>query len=264
MKKKNGFTLIELLVVISIIAVLMAIMMPALSKAREAGKRVVCGSRLKQLEMAHTLYVQDRGAFMSYDIDQIFITTLAPYLSDMDEIRFCPVANKVRYQSDWLWSGNTDFIHGSTNSAWRWQASATTASNRKPEEGSFGMNVYLFNTQGGDERYPGGYNPATMISTPFPTSWWKRPENISNPYEVGVFADCVYVAFAPQNNNPIPSEVEVGENNNGIGRLCMDRHNMKVNIVFADGHCEPVKLSDLWSLQWSRTWEKKYDVEIGR
>ncbi|MFI4910893.1 MAG: type II secretion system protein [Sedimentisphaeraceae bacterium JB056] len=55
----RGFTLIELLVVISIIAVLMSIMMPALTKAREQAKMIVCRSNLKQLNMAANLWAQD-------------------------------------------------------------------------------------------------------------------------------------------------------------------------------------------------------------
>ena len=264
--KKRGFTLIELLVVISIIALLMAIMMPALSKARESAKSVVCRSRLKQLELAHSLYVQDRGSFMSFKIDAIFITTLAPYLDEIDEVRFCPTANKVLYDKDWLNpSADEMYRHGSTRSAWRWGASTTgMASDRTAREGSFGMNTYMFNTEGGTPGREGGYEKANFLVTPFPSSWWRRPENVPNAYEVPLFADSVYVTIAPQNNNPIPSEVKVGENNIGIGRVCMDRHNMAVNVVFADGHSEPVKLSDLWSLQWHRTWNKKYDVQVGR
>lgn len=55
----RGFTLVELLVVISIIAMLMSIMMPALGRAREAGRRVVCASNLKQLTLAWYLYATE-------------------------------------------------------------------------------------------------------------------------------------------------------------------------------------------------------------
>jgi len=59
MNKKNGFTLIELLVVIAIIAVLMAILMPALSRVREQGKRIVCEHNLKQLTFTWVMYSDD-------------------------------------------------------------------------------------------------------------------------------------------------------------------------------------------------------------
>ncbi len=57
--KNKAFTLIELLVVISIIAVLMAIMMPALGKARQAAKRTMCGSNLRNIWLATNLYAGD-------------------------------------------------------------------------------------------------------------------------------------------------------------------------------------------------------------
>ncbi len=53
---EDGFTLVELLVVISIIALLMAILLPALARARELGKRAVCMNQLKQLGLAWILY----------------------------------------------------------------------------------------------------------------------------------------------------------------------------------------------------------------
>jgi len=55
----NGFTLIELLVVIAIIAVLMGVIMPALNRAREMGKRTVCLNNTKSLALAWTLYCSE-------------------------------------------------------------------------------------------------------------------------------------------------------------------------------------------------------------
>jgi len=59
MDKQKGFTLIELLVVIAIIAVLMAILFPALNRAREQGRRAVCLSNLKQLALAWIMYADE-------------------------------------------------------------------------------------------------------------------------------------------------------------------------------------------------------------
>ncbi|MFI4911209.1 MAG: type II secretion system protein [Sedimentisphaeraceae bacterium JB056] len=56
---RQAFTLIELLVVISIIAVLMSILMPALRKVREQGKAIVCASQQKDIGVALNLYAQD-------------------------------------------------------------------------------------------------------------------------------------------------------------------------------------------------------------
>src|SRR5437867_8236871 len=55
-RHRPGFTLIELLVVIGIIAVLIAIMMPVLSKARAAANRTVCLSNIRQLGMGILMY----------------------------------------------------------------------------------------------------------------------------------------------------------------------------------------------------------------
>ncbi len=61
MRIKKGFTLIELLVVIAIIAVLMAILFPALNRAREQGKRTMCMGNLKQLSLCWIMYADDNN-----------------------------------------------------------------------------------------------------------------------------------------------------------------------------------------------------------
>lgn len=70
----RGFTLVELLVVIGVIAVLIAILLPTLAKARESGWRVKCAANLKQWHAAVMLYVGDHG----YLPGPMYPVTLSP------------------------------------------------------------------------------------------------------------------------------------------------------------------------------------------
>lgn len=100
---RRAFSLIELLVVIGIISILIGLLFPALSKARDRGRATVCASNLRQMAAAAGIYAQDdaqhRAPFVSFpvfpsqlgvvDPEQSWVRTMRPYL-DAKDAALCP------------------------------------------------------------------------------------------------------------------------------------------------------------------------------
>jgi prepilin-type N-terminal cleavage/methylation domain-containing protein/prepilin-type processing-associated H-X9-DG protein len=80
-RSRSGFTLIELLVVIAIIGVLVALLLPAVQSAREAGRRTQCINNLKQLALAATQYHDTSHSYPSGWYCDETVNTCVPYSS---------------------------------------------------------------------------------------------------------------------------------------------------------------------------------------
>jgi prepilin-type N-terminal cleavage/methylation domain-containing protein len=108
MGKRKGFTLIELLVVIAIIALLMSILMPALSRVKKQARTVACLSKLKQWGLWFSMYAEDYNGRFSQGFtigNQRAVQVLGPYHKCDDDILTCPNATKPWVDENGLVTG---------------------------------------------------------------------------------------------------------------------------------------------------------------
>jgi prepilin-type N-terminal cleavage/methylation domain-containing protein/prepilin-type processing-associated H-X9-DG protein len=117
----RAFTLIELLVVIAVIAVLIALVFPSLSRARDKAKAVTCLSNLRQLGMSYMMYVEEQNGGhqvrpgVSLPASNWMAVTL-PYHNNDYKLYFCPVATTPAPAS--FSKNTTDGGWGSRTYAW--------------------------------------------------------------------------------------------------------------------------------------------------
>lgn len=109
MIRRRGFTLIELLVVVAILAVLMALLMPAMKRATELARRTVCASNLSQIHRGAMVYASDHnGLFFAPRHDKVFVQIAfnvgnIPPLADAG-LMIPPAGSDTHYQPSPVWN----------------------------------------------------------------------------------------------------------------------------------------------------------------
>ena len=247
-KRKKGFTLIELLVVISIIAMLLSILMPALRAVKQQAQRVVCMANLSQWGLILTLYSEDHdGHFFAGYYDYTDPNSVTHTNSNSD---LWPYALESYYQLPKLSvCPSSPFKTPEIHNASKIEDADGNLS------GGYGLNGWL------------GDTPEAVLKTEgrdTVNSW--RTMDHSGGSKIPLMADALWYTGRPESQD-LPPEKEYNyryddldeisnDPPNHMRRFTVDWHREKLNVLFMDGMVKSISPKQLWRLKW----HKKYDA----
>jgi prepilin-type N-terminal cleavage/methylation domain-containing protein/prepilin-type processing-associated H-X9-DG protein len=229
---RRAFTLIELLVVISVIVLLMALLLPALQKARRQGKTTFCQINLHQWGIAFIAYTNDHAGrlpdhFPMGASNHVWPYALRSYFSDTNDALLCPEAPSpwLRPDNRYSTSGATQRILGSTAAAWEYRFELGNMP-KAHFVGSYGMSRHLHHS---------------VLHRRVRGPIWNS---------VPVLLDCV---FMDGHGWPFSRPPEFEDDISGPGDMkyfCINRHDGGINSLFLDWSARKVGLKELWTFRW--------------
>ena len=244
--KKKGFTLIELLVVISIIALLVSILMPALNKAREQARKTVCASNLRSNALALCLYAGQNndklpmGSNVYWPWDITYWTTDIILKSGSDpEVFYCPANKAMSHENDYNWRYSEAYALGEMN------VNTDEREDIPWRKGQYRVTSYIWLIDNADE----DRNEVQPLDDPdnngvkvFPRrKWVSNIGKVKTPVEAELVADCCMRNGGSNSSNY--SQV-MGGIHARWGIYDSSNHIKKGtdlaggNAAFVDGHCE--------------------------
>jgi len=266
----KAFTLIELLVVIAILVLLMALLLPALSRARKQAQAVACQANLKQwgLHFA-TLASENDGRVLEWETDfNLFMSNVRQtgswlYWGPMRapdplaesvtrKMRLCPSAGRLSSDAFELKDYDAldaELYAGGTFLAWgQWLARMPGASPvwDCPNYSSYGMNRWYWKTE-----------PTEPLDRLAQENMW-RTIHVRGAARIPLMLASTYQGSGPGLANQFPPQqdaVPLATQGCAMAHSCINRHHGGVNAVFMDGSLRKVDLKELWTLQWAKWYD---------